>query len=148
MTKADLIFGQKNEKRITGPVTGTRPGTGEKIEVYKRTNGGKKQLFALSSRRDGLGRVYDSRYDRDCKDEVKFPLGLWKDGETRAFDVPCSGGKLRRIEVTIEKIDFKYEGVPHSLRFHWVVDGGKGRGTDMRYTYSPDRGLVSLDDDD
>lgn len=148
MTPANLSFGKRGEKRITGPVAWTRPGTAEAMQVYERNNKGKKQLFALSSRGDGLGRVFDSRYERDCVDEVKFPLGLWKDGETRVFDVSCNNGKLRRkIELTIEKIDFAYDGVPHSLQFHWVVDGGKGRGTDMHYIYSPGRGLASLDDD-
>jgi hypothetical protein len=149
MTPAKLSFGRRGEKRITGPVAWTRPATGEAMQVYERNNKGKKQLFALSSRSDGLGRVFDSRYERDCVDEVKFPLGLWKEGETRVFDVSCNNGKLRRkIELTIERIDFAYNGVPHSLQFHWVVDGGKGRGTNMHYIYSPGSGLASLDEDD
>lgn len=149
LTRADLRFGKRSEKRISGPVDWVRPGSGETIKVYERNNKGKKQLFALSSRGDGLGRVYDSRYERDCIDEVKFPLGLWRQGETRVFEVSCNGGKMRRsIELTIQKIDFEYAGVPHSLQFHWVVDGGKGRGTDMTYVYSPGRGLASLDEDD
>ena len=79
---------------------------------------------------------------------MKFPLGLWRDGEKRVFDVVCNNGDMRRkIELTIESLDFEYEGVLHSLRFHWVVDGGKERGTDMHYTYSPGRGLASLDED-
>jgi hypothetical protein len=44
--------------------------------------------------------------------------------------------------VTIEDIDFVYDGMPHSLRFHWLLMEGRGRGTDMRYVYSPLRGLV------
>jgi hypothetical protein len=148
MTPASLSFGKRGEKSIRGPVEWKRPSSGETIQVYERDNKGKKQLFALSSRGDGLGRVFDSRYGRDCVDEVKFPLGIWKENETRTFDVSCNNGTLRRkIELTIEKLEFTYEGVPHSLQFHWVVDGGKGRGTDMRYIYSPGRGLASLDDD-
>ena len=149
LERTNLVFGKKSEKRITGPVAWTRPGTGEVLQVYERVNRGKKQLFALSSRDDGLGRVYDSRYERDCVDEVKFPLGLWKEGEKRVFEVSCNGGRMRRkIELTIEQLDFVHEGVPHSLQFHWVVDGGKGRGTNMRYIYSPGKGLVTLDEDD
>ena len=148
MAPADLAFGKRSEKRISGPLAWKRPGTGETIQVYERDNRGKKQLFALSSRGDGLGRVFDSRYGRDCIDEVKFPLGVWKDSETRTFEVSCNNGALRRtIKMTIEKLDFVFAGVPHSLQFHWVVDGGKGRGTDMHYVYSPGRGLVSLDED-
>jgi len=148
MTPASLSFGKRGEKSIRGPVEWKRPGSGETIQVYERNNKGKKQLFALSSRGDGLGRVFDSRYGRDCVDEVKFPLGIWKENETRMFDVSCNNGTLRRrIELTIEKLDFNYDGVPHSLQFHWVADGGKGRGTDMRYVYSPGRGLASVDED-
>jgi hypothetical protein len=148
LSRANLYFGKGGEKRITGPVAWTRPGTGEVLQVYERSERGKKQLFTLSSRGDGLGRVFDSRYGRDCVDEVKFPLGLWTAGETRVYEVSCNDSKLqRRIEVTIEKLDFVFEGVPHSLQFHWVVDGGRGVGTDMHYTYSPGRGLVSLNDD-
>ena len=148
MTPAKLYFGKRNEKSIVGPMPWTRPSSGESLQVYERQNKGKKQLFALSSRGDGLGRVFDSRYGRDCKDEVKFPLGYWAAGEVRTFDVSCNEGKLmRKITLTIEKLDFVYEGVPHSLEFHWVVDDGKEPGTDMHYTYSPGRGLVSLDVD-
>ena len=148
MTSANLSFGNRGEKSISGPVAWKRPSNGETIQVYERNNRGKKQLFALSSRGDGLGRVFDSRYARDCVDEVKFPLGTWKESETRVFDVSCNSGTLRRkIEITIEKLDFNYDGVPHSLQFRWVVDGGKGRGTDMRYIYSPRRGLASVDEE-
>jgi len=148
MTPANLSFGKHGEKSISGPASWKRPSNGETLQVYERNNKGKKQLFALSSRGDGLGRVFDSRYGRDCVDEVKFPLGIWKDNETRMFDVTCNNGTLRRrIVLTIEKLDFNYEGVPHSLQFHWVLDGGKGRGTDMRYIYSPGRGLASVDED-
>lgn len=148
MTSANLSFGMRGEKRVSGPVLWTRPSTDETIQVYERSNKGKKQLFALSSRGDGLGRVFDSRYARNCVDEVKFPLGLWKDGETRVFDVSCNNGNLRRkIRLTIEKLDFEYNGVLHSLQFHWVVDGGTGPGTDMHYIYSPGRGLSSVDED-
>ena len=148
MAPADLAFGKRGEKRISGPQAWKRPGTGETIQVYERDNGGKTQLFALSSRGDGLGRVFDSRYGRDCIDEVKFPLGVWKENESRTYAVSCNNGTLRRtIKVTIEKLDFTYDGVPHSLQFHWLVDGGRARGTDMHYVYSPGRGLVSLDED-
>ncbi|HYS18587.1 MAG TPA: hypothetical protein VET45_16825 [Candidatus Binatia bacterium] len=38
-----------------------------------------------------------------------------------------------------------HDGLPHSIRFHWLKNEGKGRGTDMTYVYSPGRGLVHLD---
>jgi hypothetical protein len=146
LAPADLVFGDREDKRIVGPVAWRRPGTRQVVQVYERRTGDKKQLFALSSRGDGLGRVFDSRYGRDCVDEVKFPLGTWRQGERREFRMSCNGGRLRRtVVLTIEEIDFVWAGVSHSLRFHWVVDGGNRPGTDMRYTYSPGRGLVSQD---
>lgn len=62
----------------------------------------------------------------------------------REYRLDCAGGKPRPLKVTIEEIDFVYEGVPHSLRFHWLLMEGRGRGTDMRYVYSPLRGLVHV----
>jgi hypothetical protein len=145
MQKVDLVFGPRGEKRIVGPVDYVRPGATQPIQVYERWNRGKKQLFALSSRGDGLGRVYDSRYPRDCVDEVKFPLGLWKEGEKRVFTVQCDGGRSRRvIELTIERIDFVHGGKSGSMQYHWLLDGGRGRGTDMRYVYRPGEGLVDV----
>ena len=149
MGKADGIFGERSQKRITGPIPWTRPGASAPMLVYERNNRGKKQLFALSSRGDGLGRVYDSRYPRDCVDEVKFPLGLWKQGETREFRIPCDGGRsIRHIVLRIEKIDFVHAGKPHSLQYHWIVDGGKGADSNMRYIYSPGQGMVHVQGED
>ena len=143
MAPADLTFGGK--KHLSGPFAWTPPG-GETIQVYERTNAGKRQLFALAPDGTGLGRVYDSRYPRYCPGEVKFPLGYWKQGEVRDYTLTCAGRTgTRTLRVTIEAIDFTYAGVPHSLRFHWLMDGGRGPGTDMRYTYSPRLGLVRVE---
>jgi hypothetical protein len=138
MAPAALDFGRRGEKSIKGPLAWNG------IEVYERLNEGKLQRFALRTDRTGLGRVYDSRTrDLGCREEVKFPLGRWKQGEVREYELQCwrSSHPLR---VTIEEIDFVYDGVPHSLRFHWLFKGGNGRGTDMRYVYSPLRGLVHV----
>jgi len=145
LSKANLEFGRANEKNITGPFEWTHPKTGENLLVYERNNAGKRQLFTVTNDGTGLGRVYDSRYDRDCVNEVKFPLGYWRQGETRVYEVKCNGFKTPRpLKVTIEDLDFVYKGVPHSLRFHWLIDEGRGRGTDMIYTYSPGKGLVDV----
>jgi hypothetical protein len=139
MAPADFQFGARRDKSIRGPIDWN--GT----PVYERlSRGNVSQLFALREDKTGLGRVFDSRYpQRGCRDEVKFPLGLWKQGEVREYRVPCASG-ARPLKVTIEEIDFVYDGVPHSLQFHWLLSGGRGRGTDMRYVYSPLRGLVSV----
>ena len=137
MAPAALEFGQRGDKSVKGPTTWNG------LEVYERLNRGKLQLFALRDDRTGLGRVFDSRYDT-CSGEVKFPLGLWKQGEVREYYLNCGRGRPRPLKVTIEEIDFVHDGVPHSLRFHWLLMEGRGRGTDMRYVYSPLRGLVDV----
>ena len=143
MLPADLQFGRG--KRISGPLPWTPPVGGEPIPVYERVQGSKHQLFALAPDGSGLGRVYDSRYPRYCPGEVKFPLGYWKQGEVRDYRLSCDGGKsTRTLRVTIEAVDFTHATAAHSLRFHWLMDGGRGRGTDMRYTYSPRLWLVDV----
>ena len=139
LAPAALEFGPRGDKSIKGP----KPWNG--MQVYERLNRDKLQLFAIRHDQTGLGRVFDSRYpERGCRGEVKFPLGRWKQGEVREYLLDCAGGKRRPLKVTIEEIDFVYEGVPHSLRFHWLYMEGQGRGTDMRYVYSPLRGLVDV----
>jgi hypothetical protein len=138
MAPAAFQFGRWGDKSIKGPTTWNG------IPVYERLNRDKLQRFAIREDQTGLGRVFDSRYPQlDCRGEVKFPLGLWKQGEVREYQVDCTRGK-RPLKVTIEEIDFVHEGVPHSLRFHWLLMEGRGRGTDMRYVYSPLRGLVDV----
>ena len=138
MAPAELEFGKRGEKSIKGPLDWNG------MQVYERLNQGKLQRFALRDDRAGLGRVFDSRYARyNCRGEVKFPLGHWKQGEVRDYRVDC-GHETRPLRVTIEEIDYVHAGVPHSLRFHWLYMEGRGRGTDMRYVYSPLRGLVEV----
>lgn len=77
-------------------------------------------------------------------------LTLFRAGASGAADMSkwaaSNDSKLKRkIALTIEELDYVHNDVPHSLQFHWVVDGGTAPGTDMHYIYSPGRGLVSLD---
>ena len=107
MVKVDVTFGKRGHKRIRGPIAWIRPGTGETIMVYERTNRDKTQRFALRRDGQGLGRVDDSRYDRNCIDAIKFPLGIWKQGETRNFTFTC-GRRTRQVSLTIQEIDFEF----------------------------------------
>ncbi len=145
MGRANLVFGD-GRKAITGPTDYTIPGTGRSVPVYQRVNRDKRQLFTLVSRDDGLqglGRVFDNRYDRQCADEIKMPLGLWHENERRSFDVHC-GALVRHYAINILTLDGPCaSGRAHCLVFHWLVDGGAQPGTDMRYTYAPGVGLVS-----
>lgn len=145
----DVTFGRKGNKRIRGPIDWTRPGdgpqAGEQLKVYERINRGKIQLFAIRKDGQGLGRVYDSRYDRNCIDAIKFPLGSWRQKEERHYSFPC-GSKTRKVVLTILDLDFTHDGVAHSLRFRWVADGGTRRGTDNTYTFSPGLGMVEVEE--
>jgi hypothetical protein len=148
MKPADLYFGRNNRKRITGPIAWQHPKTGKPVQVYRRINRAKEQLFTVRSQKDGLGRVYDSRRSRaSCIDGIKFPLGWWREGETRHFKFQCfspKGPRTREVKLTIERLDYTYDGNAHSLRFRWIVDGGTGRDSDISYIYSPGHGLVDL----
>jgi len=126
-----------------GPRKWTHPPSGAVHEIDERHKRTKIQYFAINRNRDGLGRVYDNRYPRYCPDEVKFPLGWWKQGEKRVYDIDCDGGK-RHIEVTITKLRFTFAGVPHSLEFHWKLDDGTKPGSNNYYTYSPGNGLAQV----
>lgn len=148
MRPAGLVFGRNGEKQISGPFNYSPPGMDAVFPVYQRTNGSKRQLFTLVSRPDGtqgMGRVFDSRSGDDppfCMDEIKMPLGLWREHETRSFDVHCRS-RIRHYVITIESLDAVCnQDRKHCLTFHWVVDGGAGVATNMYYTYAPGLGLV------
>ena len=103
MVPAALEFGPRGDKSIKGPTTWNG------IQVYERLNRDKLQRFAVRDDRTGLGRVFDSRNPQfDCRGEVKFPLGRWKQGEVREYAVDCARGK-RPLKVTLEEIDFVRE---------------------------------------
>jgi hypothetical protein len=146
---ADLSFGDNFDKYITGPDDWTHPVSGDTVKVYRRENKGKLQLFTVRKDGAGLGRVFDSRGDRVCTDGVKFPLGLWREGETRTFAFPCwKNGRsfMRTVRITIEKIDFEHRGVAHALRYLWVADQGDRKGLNNAYTYAPGKGNVEIEE--
>jgi len=129
-----------------GPVDWTHRDTGEKLLVYERTRVGVSQRMAVRKGGDAIGRVYDSRGDKTCDQEGKFPLGSWKEGETRQYEYPCWYGtgenkqlRMRVATINIEKIDFVHHGVPHSLQARWIYKD-KDTGAvldDQVYIWSP-----------
>jgi len=136
-----------------GPMEWKHPDNGATIQVYERSRRGVGQRFGL--RRDGvaIGRVSDSRFGiSSCEEEAKYPLGEWKQGETREFEYRCwygSGEKKRAAQMittlTILDADFSYGGVDHSLRIHWILRR-KEDGKEMdnrRYVFSPGLGIVA-----
>ena len=147
-TKANLVFGDKKRKKIVGPEDWEHPNTGEKIKVYKRTRKGqsglKTQLFTITNDGQCIGRVWDSRRGgRVIKNGCKFPLGVWKEGETRTF-LGSSGGKTRKIELKILKLGKKQKD---SVKFNWKLYDGSGKLMDNNdYTFSPGKSMSKLND--
>lgn len=142
----------------TGPQEWRNPHTGRTLTVYDRRRttpreGLVEQKMAVRTDEAAIGRVYDTRFGgMVCDQEGKFPLGVWKQGEMRAFEYVClttRGGKVveqhRLARITIEELDYEYNGVAHSLRFAWrFSDRDSGNVLDHRtYIFSPGRGLAA-----
>ena len=91
MTKVDGNYRHnKAAYSIKGPTDWKHSATGQNHAVYERINpqrgGAKWQLFVINEERTGLGRLYDGRPSQDTRTSsggLKFPLGLWKEGETK-----------------------------------------------------------------
>ena len=147
-TNANLVFGEKKRKKIVGPEDWKNPQTGETIKVYKRTRKGqsglKTQLFTVTNDGQCIGRVWDSRRGgRVIKNGCKFPLGVWKEGETRSFE-GTSGDKPRKIELTILKLGKKQKD---KVKFNWKLYDGSGKLMDDNdYTFSPGKAMTKLND--
>ena len=148
-TKANLVFGEKKKKKIEGPENWDHPNTGEKIKVYKRTRKGqsglKTQLFTITNDGQCIGRIWDSRRGgRIIENGCKFPLGIWKEGESRSF-VGSSGGKPRKIELTILKLG-KIQN--SSIKFNWKLYNMKNGKLmdDNDYTFAPEKAMIELND--
>ena len=142
------VFNKKKRKKIVGPEDWKNPNTGEVIKVYKRTrksqSGVKTQLFTVTNDGQCIGRVWDSRRGgRVIKNGCKFPLGVWKEGETRTF-LGSSGGKPRKIELKILKLGKKQKD---SVKFNWKLYDGSGKLMDNNdYTFSPGKAMSALKD--
>lgn len=154
MSKAQLRFGDRQNKDIKGPMEWQHPVTGETLHVYERTNqqrgGVKAQLFAVNQEKTGLGRVLDVRDDlgtRTFSGGLKFPVGYWKQGETKqVVETRYQGSRVdTRIEsITIKQLDFAYKGTPHCLEFEWIYkESRRAKIIDHQtYTYCPYQGMV------
>ena len=138
----------------SGPSAWRNPNSSESVMVYDRhrSNRRENQKMALRSDSTAIGRAYDSRFGGlVCEGEAKYPLGIWKRGESRTFDYTCHttrDGKpievQRRSMIAIEELDYEYNGIPHSLRFEWKFsDASGGEVLDHRtYIFSPGIGLA------
>jgi hypothetical protein len=147
-TEANLVFGNKKRKKIVGPENWKHPYKGESIKVYKRTRKGqsglKTQLFTITNDGQCIGRVWDSRRGgKVIENGCKFPLGIWKQDETRVF-LGSSGGKPRKIELKILKLGKKQSS---SVKFNWKLYDGSGKLMDNNdYTFSPGKSMTAIRD--
>jgi hypothetical protein len=157
MLKVDASYKHRESYQIKGPTEWKHPVTGETRLVYERINPGRRasdskwQLFAINQEQSGLGRVYDSRGDlgtRTFSGGLKFPLGIWKQGETRTFAYKRyqeARQSDRAESITIKQIDFAFQNTPHCLEFYWAETERDGRKIidHHTYIYCPGKSMVS-----
>jgi hypothetical protein len=155
MPKVDETFRHRSEYKIKGPTEWKHPVTGQTFVVYERINPGREgvkwQLFSINQEQNGLGRVYDTRRElgtRTFSGGLKFPLGYWKEGETRKFLYKHYEGTKesdRAETLTIKQIDFTFLGAAHCLEFYWTAtDRDETKTYDRQtYVYCPGKSMVS-----
>ena len=141
--------------QIKGPMEWEHPTIGQKFFVYERINPGKEgvklQRFTINQEKSGLGRVYDARPGlgtRMFSGGLKFPLGVWKEGETRKFVYKhYDGSKVadRAESITIKQITFQFQQDTYCLEFYWTAtDKDEKRIYDHQtYIYCPRKSMVS-----
>ena len=146
---------RRAQYEIKGPTEWTHPVTGHPFVVYERINPGrdgiKLQRFTINQEKSGLGRVYDARPGlgtRMFSGGLKFPLGFWKEGETRKFlykHYESSRVADRAESITIKQINFQFQQSPHCLEFYWTAtDREEKRIYDHQtYIYCPGQSMVS-----
>jgi hypothetical protein len=79
---------------------------------------------------------------------LKFPLGYWKEGETRKFLYKHYEGSKEsgRAEfITIKQIDFNFLGNSHCMEFYWALTEVDEKKTydHHTYVYCPGESMVS-----
>ena len=138
--------------QIKGPTDWKHPKTGQTYVVYERINAGtdgdKWQIFTVNEDQTGLGRLFDGRPGRDTRTYsggLKFPLGLWKEGESKWFvyKVWDSRETQRTETITIKQKDFAFQGTPHCLEFYWAATDRKTTFDRHTYIYCPGKSMVN-----
>ena len=144
-------FGYKNRHRIKGPLDWKNPKTGETLKVYERSRCSKKagkeikQLWTITNKGQCLGRVFDSRKNRQITNGCKFPLGKWEAGESRTFTSDYyykSRGRYQR-EKTIRIIELGKDE-RDCLKFKWKATQNGSSIDDNIYEYCYRSGLVRV----
>ena len=144
-------FGYKERHKIKGPIIWKNSKTNENIKVYVRSRYSKKedkeisQFWTVTNNNQCLGRVFDNRDNRFIENGCKFPIGFWKQGESRSFTsnyFDKKNGNYKRIKtITILNLENKDKSC---LKFNWE-SSQKGTVIDQNiYEYCPSKGLVKV----
>ena len=153
MKSVDATYGyRKTVYLIKGPLEWKHPATGDIYTVYERLNpgaGDKKQLFTINPEKSGLGRLYDARVQhglRTFSGGLKFPLGVWKEGETRKLEYRYFADtreSKRTKTLSLRRVDFAFGGARHCIDFDWTLtDSGQKVIDRNNYIYCPGRSMV------
>lgn len=132
----------RGETELRGPVSWVGAG-GVTYEVYERKVPQAHERFALVAGGDAIGRVYDQRWGNSTN-EGKFPVGLWKQGETRSYDMiyhTSRGESAGQTSIEIVKLSCVYDDVPGAVQYRWRATRGN---LDYEYIYVPGRGLAQV----
>ena len=133
--------GEVGEVSLAGPVQWAGEG-GLVYEVYERKVPLAHERFALTADKTAIGRVYDQRIG-NVKNEGKFPVGLWTQGQKRSYDtVYYVNGRLINLKtmLEIEKLSCTYDGVAGAMQYRWTTTNNRDYG----YIYAPGRGVVQV----
>ena len=156
MAKVDASYRHSESYQIKGPTEWKHPDNGQTYTVYERVNPGRRageskwQLFAINQDQSGFGRVYDTRPGlgtRTFSGGLKFPLGVWKEGETRKFSYKrYEKSRLsdRAELITIKQIDLSFQNNQHCLQFYWVETDNTGNKLydHHTYVYCPEKSMI------
>ena len=149
--EVNFKFGYKKRYKITGPIIWKNSKTNQNIKVYVRSRYSKKenkeisQLWTVTNNNQCLGRVFDNRGNRFIENGCKFPIGFWKQGESRSFTSNYFDerkGNYKRIKtITILNLENNDKSC---LKFNWK-SSQKGTVIDENiYEYCPRKGLIKV----
>ena len=153
LPEVSFKFGYKERYKIKGPIIWKNSKTNENIKVYVRSRYSKKedkeisQLWTITNNNQCLGRVFDDRGKRFIENGCKFPIGFWKQGESRSFTSNYFDerkGNYKRIKtITILNLENNDKSC---LKFN-CKSSQKGTVIDENiYEYFPRKGLIKVND--
>ena len=151
LPEVSFKFGYKERYKIKGPIIWKNSKTNESIKVYIRSRYSKRedkeisQLWTITNNSQCLGRVFDDRGNRFIENGCKFPIGFWKQGESRSFTSNYfdeKRGNYTRIKtITILSLENNDNSC---LKFNWKSSQKDTIIDENIYEYCPKKGLVKV----